>query len=113
MRAFICILCIFAIISSTISPACASITGKYGDWIEICDGLGIKKIQDRSQSDLPDVTQNDCDFCFQHNHLNILMPDDIVSILPEKQIFGLDLISKTIRPHSLHPYQSRAPPIFS
>ncbi len=59
---------IVAIISATISPACAFISGKYGDWVEICAGNQAQKIQVQDSTEIPDVAKTQCDFCFQHAH---------------------------------------------
>ena len=105
-------LCIVAMTSATISPACAFISGKYGDWIQICSGLQIIMVQNDVQTDLPDVIKSGCEFCFQHAHM-VALHSDIITVIGQSQrpIIG-NFIHENALIAFLKSYQSQAPPAF-
>ena len=99
--------------SVTISPACAFISGKYGDWVEICSGLTTQKIQNGVQSEIPHVTQNGCEFCFQQAHFAGVETDVIALDMSKYSILIGGFVSEIalVQFHGSH--HARAPPLFS
>ena len=97
----------------TISPACAFISGKYGDWVEICSGLSAEKIQNGVQSEIPHVTQNGCEFCFQQAHFAGVETTSITLDISKYTMLIGGFISETalVQFHGSH--HARAPPLFS
>jgi hypothetical protein len=112
-RSFIHLTLIVAILSVAISPACAFVSGKYGDWIEICSGLTTQKIQNNVQSEVPNMTQNGCEFCFQKTHFAGVETIAItLGISKYTMLIGgfIDEVA-LITFHGNH--HARAPPVFS
>ncbi len=105
-------LLILSMVSATISPACAFIFGKSGDYIEICSGLNLIQIQVDTQ-ELPDVTNDDCAFCFHHIHM-VGADNDVFVLdgLSHTQILQ-GFINETALIAYFQSYHSRAPPVFS
>jgi hypothetical protein len=113
IKFFIHFIVITAIMSAAISPACAFISGNYGDWIEICAGLTKQKVQTGEQSQAPDVTQHSCDFCFYNFHMNAIeTAESILPVLKRLNSFS-DFIDETALIAFYQSYQSRAPPFIS
>jgi len=112
-RFFIHLFCTLAIISAAISPACAFISGKAGDVIEICSGLQTISVQTETTSEIPDVTSDDCPFCFQYFKMSALETDAFLI----NALSGFDLFNNFVNEHALvvfhKSYQSRAPPVLS
>ena len=110
MKFFIHFLCIFAVMSATISPACAFISGKSGTWVEICSGMNITKIQ-IADDDVPDMTAQGCEFCFQYFNMSAVDVNAFALniISPEKLFQNFQNEFAVIGFHKS--YQSRAPPI--
>jgi len=107
------ILCV-AILSATISPACAFISGKGGDWIEICStGILSKTIQSDTLSEAPDMNQNGCEFCFHFLKMNGIENTSISLNLEKHPVFigGFQNEIALIQYHSSH--KARAPPALS
>jgi hypothetical protein len=107
------VFCILAILCATLSPACAFISGKGGDFIEICSGLRTLQIQTETTNDIPNVTGDECPFCFQYSTMNALDANSfIVGGLSKAPYFnGFITQRAVIQFHTT--YQSRAPPVFS
>ena len=98
-----------AIVSATISPACAFISGKGGDWIEICSGLGIKSIQDDKRSTLPDVTEKQCPFCLQFVNGGMISQPTVISA-PIFISAAYDFVSEDARTKALKTIKNKIPP---
>lgn len=99
--------------SAAISPACAFISGKSGKWIEICSGMNVTKIQ-IDDDEIPDMTAQTCEFCFQHIHMNGIETGDVLLLtLSKNSVFIGGFINEAtlIRFHKTN--HSRAPPVFS
>ena len=112
MKALIHFMCVFAVMSATISPACAFISGKHGQWIEICSGIDVTKVQ-IADDELPDITSQGCEFCFQHFHFSgIETSVSELNIKNDPVLIG-DFINETALIQFHQSYHSRAPPIFS
>lgn len=105
-------LLIISMVSATISPACAFIFGKSGDYIEICSGLKLIKIQIDNQ-EIPDVTGDDCPFCFNHFMMSGIDNDVFVLDGMIKPHYFNGFITEHALIASTQSYQSRAPPLFS
>lgn len=112
MKSFIHLLCIFAVMSATISPACAFISGKSGTWIEICSGMNITKIQ-VADDEVPDMTSQGCEFCFQHAHMDGVETSVLSLNITNNPVLIGGFINETTLVQFKQPYQSRAPPVFS
>lgn len=113
MRSFIHLTLIIAIISVTISPACAFISGKYGDWVEICSGITTKKIQNSVQSEVPNMTQNGCDFCFQYTHFAGVETSIITLYIAKHIVLIGGFVNERALVHFNAVHHARAPPLFS
>ena len=112
-RNFVYALVVIAIISSAISPACAFISGKYGDWVEICSGLQTERIQTQQSSEVPDLTQSGCEFCYQNVHASAILTN-VPVILPLKHMFVRhDFVSEQALINFVSPRRARAPPFLS
>ena len=103
---------IFAMVSAAISPACAFIFGKSGDFIEICSGLKTIKIK-VDGNEIPDLTGDDCPFCMQFHHIAAIHNDVFVLDGLQNNGFFKDFISEIALVTFLNSYHSRAPPVFS
>jgi len=112
MKFFIHLLCIFAVMSATISPACAFISGKSGTWIEICSGMNITKVQ-VADDKIPDITAQGCEFCFQHYNMSAVDVDAFsLKMISLEKLFQ-NFQTEVALIHFYQSYPSRAPPIFS
>lgn len=113
MRTLIHLTLIVAIMVVTISPACAFISGKYGDWVEICSGLTSQKIKNGVQSEIPHVTQNGCEFCFQQAHFAGVETASITLDISKHTMLIGGFINEAalVQLHGSH--HARAPPLFS
>lgn len=112
MKALIHFLCIFAVMSATISPACAFISGKSGTWIEICSGMNITKVQ-VADDEVPDITQQSCEFCFQHFNMSALDSDIFVLNINAPSTLFQNFQNEFAVIGFYKSYHSRAPPVFS
>lgn len=114
-RAFIHGFIILAILSATISPACAFISGKNATWIEICSGMSTKLIQeDGRRDDAPDITSDSCPFCFQAAHFSALGVDNSVLITAVHYSLLHDgFVAEDALIRFVSSAQPRAPPFFS
>lgn len=113
---FLHIILAIAIFTSTISPACAFISGK--ETIEICTAFGVKKIEIDSQNS-DDTSQNtkhmmqDCMFCFAQSHqtdFSTYQKSDTPHLLLTTLIFSTSA-EQIESADLLHAYGARAPPI--
>ena len=108
---FLFLLITFAIVSVTLSPACAFITGKGGTWIEICAGLQTKLIPTNTQSSPPDVTEKQCPFCFQFANMSGIENNyNIIFNYITKKYDGFDSFTAQIR--HLNIGKNRDPPFY-
>jgi hypothetical protein len=112
MRFFALHIClIIALLSSAISPACAFISGKGGDWIEICSNLDIIKINRGKTDTAPDMTEKQCDVC-QVMMSAIVLATAIIAFIKTPTLYH-DFQSEAALVQFHASYQSRAPPVFS
>jgi len=109
MKLFIHALCIFAVMSATISPACAFISGKSGTWIEICSGMNIIKVQ-AADDEIPDMTAQACEFCFHAYNTNGIESDIFVLNAISVDHLFQNFQNEFAAIRFFESYQSRAPP---
>lgn len=106
-------LLILAVISATISPACAFISGQNATWVEICSGISSKLVKtDEKRETAPDVTSDSCSFCFHNAHMSSLETDRQELIASKPQSFYNDFINEIALIRAVKTTQSRAPPAF-
>jgi hypothetical protein len=69
---YIHVLAVLALVLSSISPACAFISGKASENIEICTSEGIKTVSVEVPGEAPEperhAKKDDCGFCFVQAH---------------------------------------------
>jgi len=106
------VLCL-AIMSATISPACAFISGQGGDWIEICSGLDIQKIRTDNTSNAPDVTQSGCEFCFQFSKVIGIENDSFLIDVQSYPVLMNGFQDEIALVRYVSSKHARAPPYFS
>ncbi|PCH99619.1 MAG: hypothetical protein COB76_05265 [Alphaproteobacteria bacterium] len=110
-RAVLHTLLIFAVLSATISPACAFISGQNATWVEICSGISAKLVKiDEERETAPDMTSDSCAFCFASSHISAINADVSILALSKISLFYNQFITETALIRAVKTTHARAPP---
>lgn len=116
---YIHVLAVLALVLSSISPACAFISGKAIENIEICTSEGIKTVSVEVPGEAPagnhdqQIKKDDCGFCFVQAHGKYAKADSVVFAFAPGASTWKSFANHSVEPHrfELAGLSARAPPL--
>lgn len=114
---YIHVLAVLALVLSSVSPACAFISGKAIENIEICTSEGIKTVSVEVPGEAPDhdrhVKKDDCGFCFVQAHAKYAKADFFAFAFAPGASTWKSFANHSVEPHrfELAALSPRAPPL--